>query len=315
MRVLVTGGAGFIGSHLCDALIARNDTVVCLDDFSTGRRGNIEHLAASSKFTFVKASVLEPLEIDGGVDGVVHLASPAAPLAYLRRPIFTLRTGAEGTRNVLDFAEAQSARFVLASTSEIYGEPLVHPQGEDYWGNVNAIGPRSVYDEAKRYAEALTTAYRTSSGVDSGIIRIFNTYGPRMGIDDGRVVSNFVHQALIGKALTVFGDGSQTRSLCYVDDMVRGILAMLDSGEPGPINLGNPVELTVLEIAELVLELTCSASRIALQPLPQDDPTRRRPDIGKARSLLGWSPAVPVREGIARTIEWHAKLAHEISAS
>jgi dTDP-glucose 4,6-dehydratase len=307
VRVLVTGGAGFLGSHVCDVLIARGHTVVCLDDFSTGCRANIEHLGMSAQFSFMKASVLDPLDIKGSFDGVVHLASPASTLAYLDRPIFTLRTGSEGTRNVLDFAKAKSARFILASTSEVYGEPLVHPQPEDYWGNVNPVGPRSVYDEAKRYAEALTTAYRTSCGVDAGIVRIFNTYGPRMRPDDGRVVSNFIHQALNIKPLTVFGDGSQTRSLCYVDDMVNGILAMLDSDDPGPINLGNPVELTILEIAELVLELVGSSSRIELQPLPQDDPTRRKPDITRARSRLGWSPRVPVREGIARTIEWHAK--------
>lgn len=315
MRVLVTGGAGFLGSHVCDALIARGDAVVCLDDFSTGSRANIEHLSASAKFAFMKACVLDPFDIKGSFDGVVHLASPAAPLAYLSRPIFTLRTGAEGTRNVLDFAKAKSARFVLSSTSEVYGEPLVHPQTEDYWGNVNSIGPRSVYDEAKRYAEALTTAYRTSCDVDTGIVRIFNTYGPRMRVDDGRVVSSFINQALNLKALTVFGDGSQTRSLCYVEDMVRGILAMLDSDESGPINLGNPVELTVLEIAELVLELVGSSSRLELRPLPQDDPTRRRPDITRARSRLGWSPQVSARDGIARTIEWYAKLRQENPAS
>ena len=315
MRALVTGGAGFLGSHVCDALIARGDTVVCFDDFSTGRRANIAHLRASPEFAFLKASVLDPLDIKGSFDGVIHLASPAAPLAYLSQPIFTLRTGSEGTRNVLDFAKAKSARFIFASTSEVYGEPLIHPQPEDYWGNVNPVGPRSVYDEAKRYAEALTTAYRTSFGMDTGIVRIFNTYGPRMRTDDGRVVSSFVHQALNLKALTVFGDGSQTRSLCYVDDMVRGILAMLDSDDPGPINLGNPAELTILELAELVLELVGSSSRIELRPLPQDDPTRRRPDIARARSRLGWSPRVPAREGIARTIEWQAKLLQEDPAS
>jgi dTDP-glucose 4,6-dehydratase len=315
VRVLVTGGAGFLGSHVCDVLIARGDTVVSLDDFSTGRRANIAHLSTSPKFAFMQASVLDPLHITGSFGGVIHLASPAAPLAYLAQPIFTLRTGSEGTRNVLDFAKTKSARFILGSTSEVYGEPLVHPQPEDYWGNVNAVGPRSVYDEAKRYAEALTTAYRTSYGMDTGIVRIFNTYGPRMRTDDGRVVSNFVHQALTFKSLTVFGDGSQTRSLCYVDDMVHGILAMLDSDDPGPINLGNPVELTILELAELVLELAGSSSRIELRPLPQDDPTRRRPDIAKARSRLRWSPRVPVREGIARTIEWQVKLLQEDPAS
>lgn len=308
MRVLVTGAAGFLGSHLCDLLIARNHTVVCLDDLSTGCRANIEHLGTCPKFSFIEASVLDPLDFEGRFDGVVHLASPASPSGYLERPIFTLRTGSEGTRNVLDFARAKSARFILASSSEVYGEPIVHPQPETYWGNVNPVGPRSVYDEAKRYAEALTTAYRTSCGADTGILRIFNTYGPRMRPDDGRLVSNFIDQALSSKPLTVCGDGTQTRSLCYVDDLVHGILAMLESDEPGPINLGNPVELSVLAIAELVLELVDAPSRIELHPLPQDDPTRRRPDITMARDRLGWNPQVAVREGIARTIEWHAEL-------
>ena len=315
MRVLVTGGAGFLGSHLCDLLITRGHTVVSLDDLSTGSCTNIEHLQTSPEFSFIEASVLDPVDIAGRFDGVVHLASPASPPDYLERPIFTLRTGSEGTRNALDFAKAKSARFILASTSEVYGEPVVHPQPETYWGNVNPVGPRSVYDEAKRYAEALTTAYRASCGADTGILRIFNTYGPRMRPDDGRVVSNFIHQALSSKPLTVYGDGTQTRSLCYVDDLVRGILAMLDSDEPGPINLGNPIELSVIAIAELVLELVGSSSRIELHPLPQDDPTRRRPDITRARDRLGWDPQVSVRDGIVRTIEWHAKELRENLAS
>ena len=307
MRALITGGAGFIGSHLCDLLIARGHTVVCLDDLSTGRRANIEHLGSSAKFSFIEASVIDPVGIEVTFDTVVHLASPASPPVYLERPIFTLRTGSEGTRNILDFAQAKSARFILASTSEVYGEPLVHPQPEEYWGNVNPVGPRSVYDEAKRYAEALTMAYRTSCGTDTGILRIFNTYGPRMRPDDGRVVSNFISQALNSHALTVYGDGTQTRSLCYVDDLVHGILAMLESDDPGPINLGNPVELRIVEIAELVRELVGSPSRIELHPLPQDDPTRRRPDITKARDRLGWNPQISVRDGMARTIEWYAQ--------
>jgi dTDP-glucose 4,6-dehydratase len=311
VRVLVTGGAGFVGSHLCDLLIAGDHTVVCLDDFSTGCRTNIEHLGTSPKFSFIEASVLETVDIEGRFDGVIHLASPASPSAYLDRPIFTLRTGSEGTRNVLDFAMAKSARFILASSSEVYGEPLLHPQPEEYWGNVNPTGPRSVYDEAKRYAEALTTAYRASCGADTGILRIFNTYGPRMHSDDGRVVSSFIDQALNSKPLTLFGDGTQTRSLCYADDLVQGILAMLEADDPGPINLGNPVELTVLQIAELVIELTGSLSPLELHPLPQDDPTRRRPDITRARDRLGWHPQVSVREGIARTIDWHAKQLRE----
>lgn len=315
MRVLVTGGAGFLGSNLCTLLIDRGDTVVCLDDLSTGRRANIEHLFASPLFIFVEASVLDPIEIIDGIDGVVHLASPASPPAYLQRPIFTLRTGAEGTRNALEFALANAARFVLASTSEIYGEPLIHPQPEDYWGNVNPLGPRSVYDEAKRYAEALTGAYRTSCGADTGIVRIFNTYGPRMRADDGRVVTNFIDQALHCAPLTVFGDGSQTRSLCYVDDLVRGLAAMLDSSEPGPINLGNPTELTVSEIAILICELAGSSSGVELRPLPQDDPTRRRPDITRARDLLGWTPQVQLPDGLVRTIEWQMAILHESRAS
>ena len=315
MRILVTGGAGFLGSHLCDLLVGRGDIVVCLDDLSSGRCANVDHLFSSPRFSFIEASVLDPIDIADSFDGVVHLASPASPMAYLQRPIFTLRTGSEGTRNALEFALAKSARFILASTSEVYGDPLTHPQSEDYWGNVNPTGPRSVYDEAKRYAEALTTAYRTSCGADTGIVRIFNTYGPRMRPDDGRVISSFIDQALRCAPLTVFGNGSQTRSLCYVDDLVRGIVAMLDSRELGPINLGNPVELTICQIAELVRELVGSSSKIELHPLPQDDPTRRKPDITRARDRLGWSPQVPVREGIVRTIEWHEKALAEVRAS
>jgi dTDP-glucose 4,6-dehydratase len=307
VRILVTGGAGFLGSHVCDLLIERGDVVVCLDDLSTGLTENVEHLSGSATFTFLEASALDPIDIDGDFDGVMHLASPASPPAYLANPIFTLRTGSEGTLNALEFAREKAARFVLASTSEVYGDPLVHPQPESYWGNVNPAGPRSVYDEAKRYAEALTTAYHSSCGVDTGIVRIFNTYGPRMRPDDGRVVSSFIDQALRDAPMTVFGDGSQTRSLCFVDDLVRGLTLMLDSTEPGPINLGNPVELTVCEIAELVKESTGSRSQIQFRPLPQDDPTRRRPDITLARTLLGWFPHVPVQDGIRQTIEWHAR--------
>ncbi|AHC27484.1 MULTISPECIES: UDP-glucuronic acid decarboxylase family protein [Mycobacteriaceae] len=315
MRILVTGGAGFLGSNLCTVLVGRGDTVFCIDDLSTGRRANLEHLFTSPQFTFIEDTVLEPISLTESVDGVVHLASPASPPAYLERPIFTLRTGSEGTRNALDFALAQSARFVLASTSEVYGDPLVHPQSEDYWGNVNPLGPRSVYDEAKRYAESLTTAYRTSHGVDTGIVRIFNTYGPGMRSDDGRVVTNFIDQALRCAPLTVFGDGSQTRSLCYVDDLVRGLVAMLDSHEQGPINLGNPTELTVHQIADLVAELVGSSSEIERHPLPEDDPTRRKPDITRARQVLGWNPEVDLRDGLARTIEWHIATMQEIRAS
>jgi dTDP-glucose 4,6-dehydratase len=310
VKILVTGGAGFLGSHLCDSLIGRGDSVVCIDDLSSGKRANIEHLEGSPRFEFIEASVVKPFDLDGRFHGVVHLASPASPPVYLAHPIFTLRTGSEGTRHAVEFAHTKGARFVLASTSEVYGDPLVHPQTENYWGNVNPAGPRSVYDEAKRYAEALTMAYRTALAANTGIVRIFNTYGPRMSPDDGRVVSNFIDQAIHSTPLTVFGDGSQTRSLCYVDDLVRGLEAMLDSTEPGPINLGNPTELTVLEIAELVRDLVGSSSIIEHHPLPQDDPTRRRPDITKARELLSWSPKVPVRVGITRTIEWHVRNLH-----
>jgi len=315
VRALITGGAGFLGSHLCELLIERGDVVVCLDDLSTGLRENVEHLTHSPRFRFIEGSALDPIDIEGDFDGVAHLASPASPPAYLANPIFTLRTGSEGTRNALEFARQKAARFVLASTSEVYGDPLVHPQPETYWGNVNPAGPRSVYDEAKRYAEALTTAYRSSCGVDAGIVRIFNTFGPRMRSDDGRVVSSFIDQALRQAPLTVFGDGSQTRSLCFVDDLVRGLALMLDSTEPGPINLGNPVELTVFEIAELVRESTGSRSEIEFRPLPQDDPTRRRPDITLARTRLGWYPHVSVQDGIMQTIEWHARNLNEELAS
>jgi dTDP-glucose 4,6-dehydratase len=306
VRVLVTGGAGFVGSHLCDLLVGRGDTVVCLDDLSTGRRVNVHHLEACSNFEFVEATVLDKIDVNGHFDGVVHLASPASPPAYLDRPVFTLRTGSEGTLNALNVAEVHGARFVLASTSEVYGDPLVHPQREDYWGNVNSVGPRAVYDEAKRYAEALTSAYRSAYGVNTGIMRIFNTYGPRMRPDDGRVITNFILQAQRREPITVYGDGTQTRSFCFVEDLVRGIAAMLDSDESGPINLGNPAEYRILDMAKMVLELVGSLSPIELHPLPQDDPTRRRPDITRARTQLGWQPRIGVREGLARMIEWYS---------
>lgn len=303
MRVLVTGGAGFLGSHLADALLTRGDTVVVLDDMSTGQPANLA--PARPGLEVVRADVRHPLHLPGPFDAVAHLASPASPPDYLGRPVFTLTTGALGTQQVLEFAARKHARVVLASTSEVYGDPAVHPQREDYWGNVNPIGPRAVYDEAKRYAEALTTAFGDSRGVDTGIVRIFNTYGPRLRPSDGRVVSTFIAQALHGHPLTVYGDGNQTRSLCYVDDLVRGLLAMLDArGERGPVNLGNPVEMTVLELAELVLALTDSRSELVWRPLPADDPVRRRPDISRAAARLGWRPRVPVRVGLERTIDW-----------
>lgn len=304
MRILITGGAGFLGSHLCDVLVDRGETIVCLDDLSSGRLANIEQWFGSERFTFVEADVRAAIDLTGHFDAVVHLASPASPSEYLRRPLDTLTTGSEGTRRVLAFAEEHNARFVLASTSEVYGDPMVHPQPETYWGNVNPVGPRSVYDEAKRFAEALTTSYGASLATDVGIVRIFNTFGPRMRADDGRVVSNFIVQALRGEPVTVFGDGRQTRSFCYVDDLIRGLVAMLDSSEPGPINLGNPQELTVIQLAELVVELTESTSSITYRPLPIDDPVHRQPLIDRAVQRLGWAPRISVESGIKQAIDW-----------
>jgi dTDP-glucose 4,6-dehydratase len=304
MRVLITGGAGFLGSHLCDALRARGDTIVCVDDLSTGRSENIAHLAGRAGFEFVQADVVGGLDVGGPFDAVAHLASPASPPAYLRLPLQTLAVGSSGTENALRLAEREDARFVLASTSEVYGDPEVHPQPESYWGNVNPIGPRSVYDEAKRFAEALTSAYRRSRRVNTGIVRIFNTYGPRMSADDGRIVTNFIGQALAGQPLTVYGDGSQTRSFCYVDDLIRGIVAMIDSADPGPINLGNPEEFSVAAFARLVLSITGSTSRIEYRPLPTDDPVRRRPMIDLAATRLGWKPEISVGDGVRKTVEW-----------
>jgi len=306
MRVVVTGGAGFLGSHLCDALLARGDSVVCVDDLSTGTRANVEHLAAVDGFEFVEADVSRGLPVAGDVGAVLHFASPASPDAYLARPLETLAVGSEGTRHALALAAAHGARFLLASTSEVYGDPAVHPQPETYWGHVNPVGPRSVYDEAKRFAEALTMAWRRTHGVDTAIVRIFNTYGPRLAPGDGRVVSNFLVQALEGKPLTVYGDGTQTRSLCYVDDEVAGVLALLDSDLPGPVNIGNPDEITILELARTIVQLTGSSSPIEHRPLPPDDPARRRPDISLARSALGWQPRVSLHDGLRRTAAYLA---------
>lgn len=304
-RHVVTGGAGFIGSHLCQALIDQGDAVVCVDDLSSGSESNVANLASSGRFEFVRGDACEVLStISGPVSSIAHLASPAAPPDYLARPLETLAVGSRGTEAALRLTQANGARLLLASTSEVYGDPLVHPQVESYWGNVNPVGPRSVYDEAKRFSEALTSAYRRTLGANTGIVRIFNTYGPRLRSGDGRVVSNFIVQALSGQPLTVYGDGSQTRSLCYVDDLVRGLLAMLRSEAPGPINLGNPAELTVLQLATLVLRLTGSGSQIVFRPLPEDDPTRRRPDVTRAKSILNWAPSVPPEEGLRRTISW-----------
>ncbi len=304
MRAVITGGAGFLGSHLCDALVDRGDIAVCVDNFATGRRANVAHLLGNPAFEFVAGDVSEELDIPGPIDVVAHLASPASPPDYLLRPLETLAVGSRGTENALRLVERHGARLLLASTSEVYGDPAVHPQPEEYWGNVNPIGPRSVYDEAKRYAEALTSAYRRARGVNTGIVRIFNTYGPRMSSRDGRIVTNFVTQALNGEPLTIYGDGSQTRSFCYVEDLIRGIVAMIDSAEPGPVNLGNPEEFTVADFAQLVLRLTGSASPVEHHPLPVDDPARRCPVISRAEEALGWQPEVAVEEGLRRTIEW-----------
>jgi len=303
-RVVVTGGAGFVGSHLCSALLDRGDEVVCVDNLSTGTTTNVERLATHSGFSFLRADVSEELRLDGPVDAVAHLACPASPPDYLRLPLETLAVGSRGTEWALRLAELHGGRFLLASTSEVYGDPTVHPQSESYWGNVNPIGPRSVYDESKRFAEALTMAHHRALGANVGIVRIFNTYGPQMRLDDGRVVSNFVTQALSRQPLTVYGNGGQTRSICYVEDLIRGLLAMLDSPHTGPLNLGNPTELTVLELARMIVELTGAELDIVHRPLPQDDPARRKPDISKANQVLGWQPTIQPEEGLRRTIDW-----------
>ena len=304
MRIAVSGGGGFLGSHLCEALLDRGDEVVCLDNWSTASPGNIEQLLDHPALQFTETDVSAMVDVPGPVDVVAHLASPASPPDYHRRPLETLAVGSRGTENMLHLAERTGARFVLASTSEVYGDPLIHPQREDYWGNVNPVGPRSVYDEAKRYAEAVSMAYRRSLGLDVGVVRIFNTYGPRLRPHDGRVVSSFITQALNGDPLTIYGDGRQTRSFCYVDDLIRGIVAMIDCDEPGPVNLGNPIEHTVRELAELVLRITGSSSPVEYHPLPSDDPTRRQPVITRARERLGWSPKISIEEGLRRTVDW-----------
>ena len=307
-RIVVTGGAGFIGSHLCDRLRDEGFAVTCVDNMLTGSADNLTGLLSDPGFALEVADVCEPFDIPGPVSAVVHLASPASPLDYAEHPIETLKTGAHGTLNALELAWRKEARFVLASTSEVYGDPLVHPQVESYWGNVNPVGPRSQYDEAKRFAEALTTAYRTTKGVDTTIVRIFNTYGPRMRANDGRAVPNFITQAQAGRPITVAGDGSQTRSLCYVDDTVAGIIAAARSGHSGPINLGNPEEFSVLALARYVRELCGSDSPLVFVDLPADDPRLRRPDITLARTVLGWQPVVDVEKGLKATIDWFAAL-------
>jgi dTDP-glucose 4,6-dehydratase len=299
---LVTGGAGFLGSHLCDELLRRGHHVVCVDNLETGSLANIEHIR-TPEFEFLQLDIVQPYFVERPVDFVYHLASPASPIDYLRLPLHTLKVGSHGTHNSLGLAKAHRARFLLASTSEVYGDPQVHPQKESYWGHVNPIGPRGVYDEAKRYAEALTMAYHRQQGVDTSIIRIFNTYGPRMRPHDGRAIPTFLRQALRNRPLTVFGAGSQTRSFCYVDDLVRGMIALAESGQHQPINVGNPNEFTLLQLAEAVIEVTGSTSEIVFEALPTDDPQVRQPDITLARQLLGWEPGVELHEGLARTLD------------
>ncbi len=304
MRALITGGAGFLGSHLCDRLLAEGLEVICMDNLLTGSTDNIAHLAGNPRFQFIHYDVTQYIFVAGALDYVLHFASPASPIDYLQLPIQTLKVGALGTHKVLGLAMAKSACFLLASTSEVYGDPLAHPQKEDYWGNVNPIGPRGVYDEAKRFAEALTMAYHRYHGVSTRIARIFNTYGPRMRLRDGRVVPNFILQALAGEDLTVYGDGSQTRSFCYVDDLIDGIVKLLFSQETEPVNLGNPDEFSVLDFAQEVLHITGSHSRIIHHPLPVDDPRVRQPDITKARKILDWKPKIGLREGIRKTVPY-----------
>jgi len=302
MRVLITGGAGFLGSHLCDFLLSQGYRIVCMDNLITGSTTNIQHLKDSESFEFVQHNVAEYIRVDGKIDYVLHFASPASPIDFPRLPIQTLKAGALGTLNTLGVARANGARFLLASSSEVYGDPLINPQGEGYWGNVNPVGPRSVYDESKRFAEALTMAYRRQHGIDTRIARIFNTYGPRMRKNDGRVIPTFITQALNNEPLSVFGDGSQTRSFCYVSDLIEGLFRLMLSDLNEPTNLGNPEEISILELGRKILEITRSRSEIVYQPLPEDDPKVRRPDIARAREILGWNPKVDLGEGLTKTI-------------
>jgi dTDP-glucose 4,6-dehydratase len=303
-RVLITGGAGFIGSHLCESFLERGDEVVCIDNFSTGSQENVASFSSHPRFTFIDQDVTRFIQVEGSLGLVLHFASPASPVDYLEMPIQTLKVGSLGTHNALGLAKAKKALFLLASTSEVYGDPLIKPQREEYWGNVNPIGPRGVYDEAKRFAEAMTMAYHYYHGLDTRIARIFNTYGPRMRMKDGRVVPNFIAQALRGEGLTVYGKGTQTRSFLYIDDLIRGLHRLLESNYHLPVNLGNPREMTVLDFAKKILELTRSLSPVIFRPLPQDDPQVRQPDISKARELLGWEPQVPLEEGLSKTIQY-----------
>ena len=304
MRAVVTGGAGFLGSHLCEALVRRGDEVVCLDNFLTGTPANVAHLLEEPGFHLVRSDVTEYVHVGGQVDLILHFASPASPIDYLKLPIETLKVGSIGTLHALGLAREKGARFVLASTSEVYGDPAIHPQPETYWGHVNPVGPRGVYDEAKRFAEALTLAYRNTHDVDSAIVRIFNTFGPRMRPNDGRAIPNFIRQALAGEPVTVAGDGSQTRSICYVDDLVEAILRMADGRHPGPVNIGNPHEISMLDLAHQIIGLAGSSSTVRHIDRPVDDPTVRQPDTRLAREVLGWEPEVEMDDGLTRTIEW-----------
>lgn len=303
-RILITGGAGFLGSHLCDKFIGKGYNVICMDNLITGSTDNIAHLIGNDHFRFIHHDVTEYMYVDGDLDAILHFASPASPVDYLRYPIQTLKVGSLGTHKALGLAKAKNARFLLASTSEVYGDPLIHPQEETYWGNVNPVGIRGVYDEAKRFAEAMTMAYHRYHGLETRIIRIFNTYGPRMRIEDGRAIPAFMSQALRGEALTVFGDGSQTRSVCYVDDLVEGIYRLLLSDESDPVNIGNPDELSMLDLAKEILEISGSSSTITFRDLPQDDPKVRQPDITRARAILKWEPMVQRREGLIKTLDY-----------
>ena len=308
MRILVTGGAGFIGSHLCERFTADGHEVLCVDNFITGTEGNLASLQGKPSFRLVRHNISQPLEVEGAVDFVLHFASPASPPDYLRYPIPTMKVGSLGTHNALGIAKAKKSKFLLASTSEVYGDPQVHPQPESYWGHVNPVGPRGVYDEAKRFAEALTMAYHREHEVDTRIVRIFNTYGPRMRKEDGRAIPNFITQALVGKPITVFGDGSQTRSFCYVSDLIEGITRLMKSDFHDPMNLGNPNEMTLLELARVIVKLTGSKSPIEFRPLPVDDPKVRCPDISKARQSLQWGPKVSLEEGLPKTVEWFRQI-------
>jgi dTDP-glucose 4,6-dehydratase len=303
-RVLITGGAGFIGSHLCERFLDDGAEVICIDNLLTGSADNVAHLFSNPRFTFVQQDITNFIHVKGTLDAILHFASPASPVDYLELPIQTLKVGSLGTHKVLGLAKEKGARILLASTSEVYGDPLVHPQNEDYWGNVNPIGPRGVYDEAKRFAEAITMAYQRTHGVATRIVRIFNTHGPRMRLNDGRVVPNFIAQALRGEPITVYGDGSQTRSFCYVSDLVEGLVRLLRSDELNPVNCGNPTEVTILQFAERIKALTDSKSEIVFEPLPVDDPKVRQPDISRARSILGWEPVVGLDEGLRHTIDY-----------